>query len=445
MLVLGLLALPLLSTASVHGRHDPHDHTAAKRLPSTWFQHRAHPVHELFRRADATDGVTYAAVGSDEWAQGYPPGPPASPDVSTLPAAWVAALNDAVSRGAIPNIPLSSNVSDGGSPVYPSGHDPNSPEICSSTYQCRIDGDIWDAPDGHVGISFDDGPEEGTEDLLNFLQTNNQQVTHFLIGSNIIYMPDAFTKMFNMGHDIAVHTWTHPHMTTQSNLQVVAELGWTMQIIHNSTGGRVPKFWRPPYGDSDKRVTAIAREVFGLTTIIWNQDTADWSLTETPPGTSADAIQASMHQWLEGSKSPGLVILEHELSKESVASFVAAYPLMQSNNWNLVSLATLVGNNATYQNAATNTGAVNKLDIGAKVAAVAPPSGTPSGSGIPSVTNSQNKVGIQSTGSGTKPTSSSPSSTQSAPPNTTSSSASPRWAARPTAMLSAVVLFMLWK
>ena len=34
-----------------------------------------------------------------------------------------------------------------------------------------------------------------------------------------------------------------------------------MQLIANSTGGRIPKFWRPPYGDSDARVTAIAREV----------------------------------------------------------------------------------------------------------------------------------------------------------------------------------------
>lgn len=61
------------------------------------------------------------------------------------------------------------------------------------------------------------------------------------------------------GDDIAVHTWTHPYMTTLSNEQVVAEIGWTMQIIHDSTGGRLPRFWRPPYGDSDNRVRAICR------------------------------------------------------------------------------------------------------------------------------------------------------------------------------------------
>lgn len=61
-------------------------------------------------------------------------------------------------------------------------------------------------------------------------------------------------------------------MTTRSNLQIVAELGWSMELIHNSTGGRLPRYWRPPYGDTDTRVYAIAKEVFGLITILWNQE-----------------------------------------------------------------------------------------------------------------------------------------------------------------------------
>ena len=71
-------------------------------------------------------------------------------------------------------------------------------------------------------------------------------------------------------------------MTTLNNLQVVGELGWTMEIIHNSTGGRVPAFWRPPYGDSDNRVIAIAKEVFGLTTVIWNQEYVNHSPPQIP-------------------------------------------------------------------------------------------------------------------------------------------------------------------
>jgi peptidoglycan/xylan/chitin deacetylase (PgdA/CDA1 family) len=61
-------------------------------------------------------------------------------------------------------------------------------------------------------------------------------------------------------------------MTTLTNIELVAQFGWTMELIHNSTGGRLPRFWRPPYGDSDVRVHAIAKEVFGLTAILWNQE-----------------------------------------------------------------------------------------------------------------------------------------------------------------------------
>ena len=61
-------------------------------------------------------------------------------------------------------------------------------------------------------------------------------------------------------------------MTTLSNEDVVAQLAWTMELIHNSTGGRVPRFWRPPFGDTDVRVSAIAAEVLGLITVVWNQE-----------------------------------------------------------------------------------------------------------------------------------------------------------------------------
>lgn len=109
--------------------------------------------------------------------------------------------------------------------------------------------------------------------MYDFLGSQDIPATHFFIGINILNNPKQFLRAFEeLEGDIAVHTWTHPYMTTLTNEQLLGEFGWTMEIIHNSTGGRLPKFWRPPYGDSDKRVSAIAKEVFGLTTVLWNQE-----------------------------------------------------------------------------------------------------------------------------------------------------------------------------
>lgn len=345
---LQLLALPICHAVAIpsptSGAYHDHPHDINPPLPGLWYHAEEHPVNSLFRRA-SNDGVTYAPVGSPTWSSAFPQ---SSPIPSALPAEWVGALNAAVAAGKIPNIPQSSNTP-GVNPVYPPGVNPSGPEVCSATYKCRNPADIWDAPTGFFASSFDDGPLPPTTQLVQFFNSNNETTTHFMIGINIINNPQQFLAAFTSSHDIGVHTWTHPYMTTLSNLDVLGQLGWTIQLIHNSTGGRVPKYWRPPYGDSDNRVRAIAKEVFGMDTVIWNQDTGDWSLTVTG-GTNPQAVQSSMQQWLTGPKSPGLIILEHELTPQSVAAFISAYPLIKGNGWNLQSLAQLYGGRA-YQNA----------------------------------------------------------------------------------------------
>ena len=47
--------------------------------------------------------------------------------------------------------------------------------------------------------------------------------------------------------------------------------------------------------------------------------TEDWSLTTG--GTTPQKINSSMTQWLTGSKNPGLIILEHELSNQASVVF----------------------------------------------------------------------------------------------------------------------------
>ncbi len=135
----------------------------------TWYQDEDHAVHKLFKRG-STDGVVYPDVGSPSaslptnvracrltssiaWTSAYPA---FSPDPSAMPQEWKNALADAVSAGKIPDIPVTTVINDWA--TYPDGNDAGGPVICSSFVQCRGDGDVWDAPDGKIGIAFDDGP-----------------------------------------------------------------------------------------------------------------------------------------------------------------------------------------------------------------------------------------------------------------------------------------------
>ncbi|KAJ7609503.1 hypothetical protein FB45DRAFT_944586 [Roridomyces roridus] len=374
--MLATVALLLLPLAHAHIPTHNHGHSSRHALPDHWAQPRDHAVHSLFARADIP------AVGTDAWTAALPPFTPDgshTPDTTKLPQAWVDAYNAAKSAGKIPNVPLSTAAG-----VYPNNADPMSADICSSYIGCRAPEDHFNVPDGTLALNFDDGPTDVTGELLDFLKTNNEIATHFVIGYSIQQNMSAWQMLLDSGHDLACHTWSHPQLTMLSDMDIVSELGWSMNVIYLSTNGRVPRFWRPPTGDADNRVRAIAKYVFGMEMMVWNQDTEDWSLTDATPLTTQDKITQQMNQWLNGPKSPGLMILEHELSELSVGSFKAAYPLMKSAGWNIGSAARLTNTQGAYRNADGPSGDVKAANLndfaGTGPSAAAQASAAPSGS-----------------------------------------------------------------
>ncbi|KAG8919965.1 hypothetical protein FRC02_001246, partial [Tulasnella sp. 418] len=242
----------------------------SKRSPEDeWYHPPSHPVHRLFaRQTPYGEKEKFPKVASKEWYALFPETIDPEQDVY-IPQAWLDALNSVKAAGLIPDIPRSKVT--GGDPVYPNGTDPLSQAVCSSTYElksgCRHSDDVWDAPAGKVGISFDDGPLPASPKLYTFLKEQNQPATHFFVGANIRENPQIFLQAYEDNRDdIAVHTYTHPYLTTLSDERIVAELGWTLEIIRVSTGGMISRYFRPPFGDCDNRVRAIAKHVFGLTT-----------------------------------------------------------------------------------------------------------------------------------------------------------------------------------
>ena len=105
--------------------------------------------------------------------------------------------------------------------------------------------------------------------MLQYLQDHDLTATFFVVGSRAISYPALLQQEYMAQHQIAVHTWSHPPMTTLTNEQVIAELGWSKKIIKDVLGV-TPNFWRPPYGDVDNRVRAIAKAM-GLQTSIWTR------------------------------------------------------------------------------------------------------------------------------------------------------------------------------
>lgn len=416
---------------------------------ANWHHPRGHPIEKLFaRNTDATP-----TFGSPAWQSQYP-----SPDNNwppkSLPSAWTATLASAVAAGKIPNVPVPT-MGASGNPEYPNGLDPTGKVVCSATYECRGAGEIWDGPDGTVALAFDDGPLAPSPRLYEFLKEKGVHATHFFIGGNVRANPDIFLQAYvNNSDPISVHTYTHPYMTIQTNEGVLAELGWTMQIIYDSTGGRVPKFWRPPYGDVDNRVRAIASEVFGLTTVIWNQDSEDWELTYGAIPLST--VENNLKSFYSMKKSPGLVILEHELSDNSVNAFMYSWNLLTAGGWKPITIpdaanVTSDPGNAWYQNAQDDSAAISSVSFGTGPQTALPGSSsstTTSTTGSATSFPESGTMTKSTSNTGSSPTSGSPSSTttSSSSPSSTSGAASPRapGATSAAGLLSAVALLFAY-
>jgi hypothetical protein len=102
-----------------------------------------------------------------------------TPPESSIPQAWIDALDTATSAGLIPDIVPSVLVD--GAPTYP-GKIGYSNDTCNwSITNCLGVNDVSSVPDNEWTVSFDDGPTGVSSKLYDFLYENDQAATHFMV------------------------------------------------------------------------------------------------------------------------------------------------------------------------------------------------------------------------------------------------------------------------
>ncbi|WP_410572296.1 polysaccharide deacetylase family protein [Amycolatopsis sp. cmx-4-61] len=153
---------------------------------------------------------------------------------------------------------------------------------------------------GYVGLTFDDGPSNAhTPAILNALRQNGLRATMFNEGQYAAAYPAQVRAEVSAGMWVGNHSYTHPHLTQQSQAQVDSEISRTQQAIA-AAGGGTPRLFRPPYGETNATVQAVEAK-YGLRQIIWDVDSGDWN------NASVDAIVAANARLTNGQ-----VILMHE-------------------------------------------------------------------------------------------------------------------------------------
>ena len=189
-----------------------------------------------------------------------------------------------------------------------------------------------------IALTFDDGPGEYTDELLDCLEQNNAHATFFMLGQNVSSYPDAPKRMLELGCEIGSHSWDHTQLTTIDLDAVAKQFSDTDDALIQACG-QAASVARAPYGDGNSDIYNTVNKPF----FMWSLDTEDWKLLD------ADADYSAV---MNGDLTDGTIILMHDIHEPSVKAALRLIPDLIAQGYKLVTVSEMAeAKNVTLQNA----------------------------------------------------------------------------------------------
>lgn len=189
-----------------------------------------------------------------------------------------------------------------------------------------------DTEEKKVAISFDAcWGAERTDAILDILDNNGVKATFFLVNIWLEDYPDKAKEIAERGHEIGLHSTTHPHFSRLSKEKMKEELYKNKEMVKETTGYDAVVF-RPPFGDYNNEVIETAMEL-GLTTIQWSIDSLDWK-----ENLSAQEISKRILDRIEN----GAIILMHNDGQYTPDVIKVVLPELKRQGYSVVPVSKLL-------------------------------------------------------------------------------------------------------
>ncbi len=191
-----------------------------------------------------------------------------------------------------------------------------------------------------VSLTFDDGPDgDMTPRVLDILKQYGITATFFLIGNRVKTNPDIVSRMYQDGHLVANHTYSHlSTFPLSSSNRVKQEIEDTNNAIY-SVVGKVPHLFRPPFGVTNPIIGKVVKQK-GLTTIGWSIRSLDTISKRNRNDVCAKVV---------GSLHPGAIILLHDACQDADVLLNQLIPMILEQGYRIVPLDKLL-NIDCYEN-----------------------------------------------------------------------------------------------
>jgi peptidoglycan/xylan/chitin deacetylase (PgdA/CDA1 family) len=145
-------------------------------------------------------------------------------------------------------------------------------------------GDVYDCTvPGDIALTFDDGPEQYTNGMVDLLKTFNARATFFITGVNsakgaIDTTPSwnaVIKKMAADNHQLASHTWSHPDLSLVTEARRRSEM-IKLEMAMRNIVGYFPTYMRPPYSSCNAACSQTMRDL-GYHVVYFDIDTDDYN------------------------------------------------------------------------------------------------------------------------------------------------------------------------
>lgn len=193
----------------------------------------------------------------------------------------------------------------------------------------------------YVALTFDDGPSgKYTRQLLDGLQERQVKATFLLCGYRMKDYPELTRRIFEEGHEIGYHGYSHRSMEGMSRRDIAQELLDSQALLPE---GCCPVFLRPPGGLCGDAARQVA-EARNLALLSWSVDPRDWATSDTL------AVERSVLQNI----SDGDIVLLHDMSASSVRAALDIADTLRTQGFTLVTVSEL----ATLRNTRLKPGKI---------------------------------------------------------------------------------------
>ncbi len=134
-------------------------------------------------------------------------------------------------------------------------------------------------------LTFDDGPNAITPQILDVLKEKNVKATFFMLGSSILEHGDTTKRISKEGHGMGVHSMTHQFKSVYASPEsFLKEMTAANDALYAETGKKTTVL-RAPYGSKPymKQETRDLTAHLGYRIWDWNVDSRDSIKKNTTP------------------------------------------------------------------------------------------------------------------------------------------------------------------